>query len=217
MKIALITPTRGDRPTLLDFCKEQVARMDPAPHEHIIIATAPKSSAYDIVARVKEGIEEAKRRACDVVIVVEDDDYYPAHFLRPYKKLRSNFTLAGDPRTIYYHIGTRRYTIHEQERASLFTTAINLDQFEDIGFTWPEKNSIYLDFYMWRYAKVVGKTVLFDTGAVGIKHSTGLCAGNGHRNKLLVADPDMAFLKSRVDSRAFEFYEKIGLRLRKRK
>lgn len=216
MKIGIITPTRSDRPELLEYCKKQVAQFDPAPHEHIIVDYRPKSSDFDLVARVREGIAEAHRRSCDIVVIVEDDDYYPTYFLRPYKQLRGNFMLAGDPQSIYYQLGTRSYTIHRHPgRASLFTTAINLEQW-DGRFKWPAPNENQLDFAIWRHAAANLKKVRFiHTGAVGIKHMIGLCGGNGHRHKLPETDPNYAYLKSVVSADAFDFY--MSLRLPKRR
>jgi hypothetical protein len=70
----------------------------------------------------------------------------------------------------------------------------------------------FLDIEIWKYAKSTSKRCKFidDTGSIGIKHGIGLCGGKGHKMEMNNKDPDMTWLKARVDNDSFEFYKQLS-------
>lgn len=209
--IATITPSRGDRPKFMGFCTEQLLRMNPRPNYFISVVNPPTSAAVDIVPRIKQGIEVAKINGYDNVYIIEDDDHYVVNYL----DLMSigDYDLIGYDNTTYYNLRTRRYQkFYHETHSSLFTTAFKISALDQ--FTWPADNAIFLDTALWRYAKQHNKKwkLLSDENpCLGIKHGIGMTGGKGHSIKLRDEDPNLHYLKSRVDEKAFEFYSNLEL------
>ena len=202
--IATITPTRGDRPQFLANCKQQLARMN-TPVKSYFIDYPPKSSEIDLIARVREGIRQAKADGFEFVFIVEDDDFFPADYFDNLNLLNTDF--IGDQSTIYYHLKFRAYQDWEHEnRASLFTTGFRISSLFE--FVWPDDNERFLDVSLWRYATQNKKIRIQwrKTGAIGIKHGIGLCGGKGHIQRGKYQDQSFEWLKNRVDLESYEFY-----------
>lgn len=203
-KFCAITPTRGDRPQFLEHCKMQMQKQSVQPGDHFIIDYPPKSDAFDLVERYQIGIAKAMSEGYDIVYFIEDDDYYPDdYFERMY--IGKN-DIVGIPYTWYYHLDTRSYIrMSHPERSSLFCTAIRISQFQD--FDWPDKLTIFLDIELWKHLSLQRFELLFHF-PIGIKHSIGLRAGNGHNQKFpfTASDPDCFWLKHHVRPESFEFY-----------
>lgn len=202
-----ITPTRGDRPQFLEFCKYQLSRMDPRPERCFFIDRPPKLGLKDITARVREGVAMAKAEGFDKVYIMEDDDFYPKDY---FEQMAFDGDFVGTTQTVYYHIMNRTWEqFTHPDRASLFNTGFRISALNT--FKWPSDDVAFLDLRLWRYqkralksAKMVNKPV-----GVGIKHGVGLSGGSCHRRLLKRADPDLRVLKSMVDQDAFEFYENL--------
>jgi hypothetical protein len=208
MDYCTVTPTRGDRPKLLDFCKHQLDRMGEG-RPSFIIDYKPIGTTPDLVPRIKVGIELAKKAGAEYVFIVEDDDFYPENYLRT-KVL--DFDFFGYNTTMYYNLKTRSYaTFPHKNRSSLFCTGFKVSAME--GFRWPSDTSVFLDLEIWDYAIRKKKKVVLEqkNPCLGIKHGLGLCGGKGHRWDMVHKDKNYEFLKKTVDSDAFEFYKSLGL------
>lgn len=203
-----ITPSRGDRPQLLEFCKHQLSRMTVKPTESYFIDTKPLSGEVDIVWRVRAGIVNAKLAGIDKVYIIEDDDYYPADYFE--RMTLGDSDIIGCPYSFYYNLKNRTYQqmVH-MNRSSLFCTAFSIKAV-DLKFRRFKVNSPNLDIALWNESKKM-KRKFYDSGAVGIKHGIGLCGGRGHKAHLKFEDKNMDWLKANVDNEAFEFYK--GLKL----
>jgi hypothetical protein len=205
---ATITPSRGDRNKLLGFT---MARLN-APFK-ITCIEPPKSDDVDLVPRVKHGIEVAKRNGYEFVFIIEDDDYYPLDYFEHFEDFEQ-FDFVGYSDTTYYNIRTRTWETFEHSgsnrRSSLFTTGFRISALD--RFTWPRDNYKWLDIKLWEYANRCDKRIrlLQNNPALGIKgHGHGKFAGKGHLTDLDNKDPDLSYLKSRVDDHAFEFYQTL--------
>lgn len=209
MSFCTITPTRNDRPQLLEFCKHQLSRMTIKPDKSYFIDYVPTDERKDLIPRVQKGIELAKADGFDQVFIIEDDDAYPKDY---FEKMQLNgVDFIGANRSLYYHIGNRTYEyFHHPNHSSLFCTGFKISALE--GFQWPESQAIFLDLRLWRHAKrQYKKTKLFlDPIGVSIKHGIGVTGGSGHRRVLKHSDPSLEFLKGKVDSESFEFYKSIA-------
>ncbi len=207
MSFCTITYDRGDRPQFLDFCKYQLSRMTVKPDQSYFITHQPKGKEIDLIPRVKKGIELAKADGFEEIFFIESDDYYPADYFETMSL--DNHDFIGSLVTTYYHIKDKRYSkIDHSARSSLFTTGLNLHVLD--SFNWPPKTAITLDVSLWNHAQQFKRKFIY-TKAVGIKHGYGLCAGIGHRRTLKQSDENMEWLKSRVDSEAFQFYKTVRL------
>lgn len=205
MSFCTVTPTRGDRPELLEFCKHQLSRMSVKPDKSYFIDFKPVINGIDLTHRIMEGVDKAKWAGYNEVFIIEDDDYYPADYFERMQLGDNDF--IGDPNTLYYHIKHNGHTLTSHRgRASLFTTGFKISALT--GFKWPDK---YLDVKLWNHAAMKSlKRKWVDSGAIGIKHSIGMAAGNGHNKmKYPTFDRDWELLSGRVDSEALEFYKNL--------
>lgn len=208
MTFATITPSRGDRPELLEFCKYQLSRMEVKPDKSYFIDYKPESERIDLVDRVKKGVEMAKADGFDIVFIVEDDDFYPTDYFKHFN--RWDYTVWGVEQTTYYNLKSQTYTnFSHPGRSSLFTTGFKISAMN--GFRWQAPKNRFLDIALWEYAEnsLLPKQLLSTTKAIGIKHNVGLCAGKGHTTRGKNTDDDLKWLKQNVDSVAFDFYSDL--------
>jgi hypothetical protein len=202
---ATITPTRGDRPELLDFCKHQLSRMTVKPDKSYFIDYKPFSEKIDLVERVRSGVNQAKAEGFEYVFIVEDDDAYPADYFESFDI--GNYSFYGSEETTYYNLRSRTYSqFHHRLRSSLFITGFYIPALE--GFNWHAPRNRFLDVSLWNHAEQQPKQFI-KTGAVGIKHNLGLCAGKGHVMRGANTDDNLEKLKELTDADQFNFYSDL--------
>lgn len=210
IRFATITPTRGDRPLLLDFCKRQIDRMKTKPEVAYFIDYEPTSEKPDLIARVRKGIECAQADGLDMVFIVEDDDYYPADY---FDNLNIGSLFFGSPYTYYYNLKNQTYDWwSHNHRSSLFRTGFRISALK--GFKWPKETDVFLDIDLWKFAypqyqnspKIQWRT----NRALGIKHGIGLTGGKGHKMTMKHKDQKFEWLKQSVDAEAFDFYKSLS-------
>lgn len=207
---ATLTCSRGDRELFLDFCTIQLDRMTLKPSERILINRPPKSDQPDITERLKEGVALIKTLGgIDVVYIVEDDDYLPKDYFNLMWIGENDF--IGCSKTLYYNLRNKTYNeFTHPNRSSLFCTGFRISALDK--FVWPSPETVFFDLALWQYARLNKKRIkLMDESiGVGIKHGIGLTAGVGHRAVMPNKDPNGSFLRSKVDSEAFKFYQSIS-------
>lgn len=209
MKIATITPSR-DRPKLFDNCRQMIDSQTIKPDNRYYICFDPESPKCDLVRRVRQGYELAKKDGIDWIVLFEDDDFYRADHIERYRQHMDGADFIGDPYSYYYRIDNQTWQrFHHHGRASLFTTAFRVSALEK--FNWPPDDKVFLDIDLWRYAKNAKLKMKFiDSGALGIKgHGFGKSGGKGHRMKLKNEDIALRFFRSKVNDQQFEFYRKL--------
>lgn len=203
-----ITPSRGDRPQFLEHCKYMLSRMTIKPSKSYFIDHKPRTPDKDLVERIQMGIALAKQDGFDLCYIVEDDDFYPADYFERMAFLNND--IVGDESTTYYHLKNQGIQ-HEKHpyRASLFTTGFRISAIE--GMQFPEPNNVWLDLRLWEFAKRKRlKRRFAPSEAIGIKHSFGLTAGIGHKEKIYRKfDEDFKWLKSKVDKHSLDFYMSV--------
>lgn len=136
MKIATITPTRGDRPQFFEFARVQLDRQTVQPDNRYYMAYKPDNGVPDLIQRVRRGIELARKDKMDAVFIIEDDDCYPSNYIEEMRKHFRDGDFIGYDDTLYYNVKNRTW-LHQThpKRSSLFCTAFLLSSVED--FIWP--------------------------------------------------------------------------------
>lgn len=211
----IITPDRGDRPELMAHCLYQMERQTLKPGDHFIIDYPPRNNEPDLIPRIRAGIDQAKMKGYEIVIIIENDDYYPDNYLETMLaelNRSEQIQAVGWFETLYYHIFSQQYKLHRHpERASLFCTAFRISALE--GFEWPDNKEVFLDLALWQHFKryaflTLGKNYI----PVGIKHGIGKCGGNGHNSELpyyTEHDTNFEKLSKLVRPESLEFYKRL--------
>lgn len=211
MRFCAIIPDRNDRQELTANCFRQLERMTLQPDEIFHINYAPKIQGYDLVERVNVGVNMAAAEGFDLCFIVENDDALPFNYFERFAPFMTDYDFFGDEQTYYYNIKTLRWSLFtHKHRSSLFTTGFKISALNN--FEWPDNSKPFLDIDLWKYARHK-KRIFIDSGAIGIKHNLGLCGGKGHIMKLKNHDPEMKWLKERVDKESFEFYKSMSEKL----
>lgn len=208
-KICCITPDRGDRPELFQFAIKQINRMGMG-NSCYLMNEKPKSEMIDLVPRIREGIEMAKRDGFEWAFILENDDFYPQFYMDFVSNFTENSDFIGFSNTWYFNLKNLSYELLEHPgRSSLFCTGFRIDALD--RFVWPKDNTAFLDVKLWEYASLCNKRIeLFDAPiAIGMKHGLGMCGGKGHRMILKNRDPEMEWLNSQMPYEDFEFYKNL--------
>lgn len=215
MRIAAVTPTRGDRALLVNHCRAMMGWQTQQPDWHIVVEYPPASGACDLKRRFMDGMQLAFDKGADAVMCIEDDDYYAAGYV---EHMISGWDDAGRPSlygngsTIYYHLGHRalNHMMHS-DRASMFRTLVTADV---LNVRWGDMADPWIDMLLWRSPNLRGVTSEPDfasPSAIGIKgHGYGMVAGGGHdRLKYATVDHDMTWLAAHTDPYSFGFYRSL--------
>lgn len=210
MSHMLLTPTRGDRTELLKHCLRQVSRFTTSVDSHLVVDYKPeKKDKKDLKERVKYGYDEAVKLGVDWIVMIEDDDHYPAEYLHRVLLHADKADFIGCEWSYYYNLRNRTWDkISHPGRASLYTTAFRVSAMKN--FAWHRADPVFLDINIWNYAKRFRRSFV-DAGAIGIKHGKGLCGGKGHVLEMKHKDAEMKWLEAKVDKESFEFYKTLTL------
>jgi hypothetical protein len=209
MVLGVLIPDRGDRPEFLSNLFGMLSRQTIKPDHIDLVNFKPKGKGTDLTERVRIGFESLKSKGCDVVFIMENDDFYAPEYIETMLflwELNDEPDIFGTDRTIYYHIEKREYKIlGHSGRSSLMNTLLSTKA----NIKWPKDSEVFLDINLWRQLK--GKAVRIDkTISIGIKHGVGLCGGAGHdRMEFDFKDPFLSYLRSKVDSDSFDFYRSL--------
>jgi len=211
MKTGVLIPTRGDREKFLNFAQQQIQEQTVKPDEVCIVDYKPVNSAPDITKRYKDGLNELKKRGCEIVLFWEDDDFYAPYYIEEMLRLHQQHgspDIFGVDSTIYYNIFTRKWAMFKHPgRSSMMNTLVRTKALE--GIKWCDDSYSFTDMHLWKTLK--GKSISVDKPlAVGIKHGIGLCGGGGHVNNWKAFsnyDADYSELLKFTNAKALNFYQ----------
>ncbi len=213
MKIAVIIPSRGDRPKFLDNCLRMIKAQTLQPNYIHVVNDYPLSPARDITWRYRMAYDQLRGKGFDVILLMEDDDWYHCEYIETMVRAwveNGCPELLGTTETIYYHIKIfASFMMNHHTRSSAMCTLIK----PDLEIKWPADEDPYTDIALYeqlKYVLITPPKILF----LGIKHGIGLCGGESHTNGLYryesgptgKKDHNREFLRSTMDKESYEFY-----------
>ncbi len=211
MKIAVLIPTRGDRPLFLENCLRMINSQTLKPNHIEVVNDAPLNNECDITWRYRNGYDKLRNKGFDVILLMEDDDWYAPNYIETMVNKwveKGKPDLLGHTHTIYYHIKLFSYfTMNHLTRSSAMNTLIKAD----LNFDWCVDHEPYTDLHLWKTLKGVLFTPEKNI-CLGIKHGVGLCGGRSHLDRLHrydkhgTNDQNKEFLKSLMDEDSYNFY-----------
>lgn len=218
MKVAILIPTRNDRPILMDNCLRMMKAQTLKTAHIEIVDDAPKDDQKDISKRYRLGYDRLRNKGFDVIALIENDDWYAPTYL---ETMVANWAINGKPDlygtdyTFYYHLKLKAWFIMKHpDRASAMNTLIK----PDLDIAWCKDNDPYTDLHLW---KTIKNAQTFSPGkliSIGMKHGDGFCGGRNHIDKLeryVNTDPSSSFLFSKMvlenhDHTSYHFYKSYG-------
>ena len=212
MKVAVIIPTRGDRPQFIKQCKNLLQRQTRKPDKIFWMDYKPESGEKDITQRIRRGVEKATKEGFNIAIFWEDDDWYHPTYIQWLldewaKKKRPPIFGVGE--TYYYNLGVNgRLHMKHSGRTSTFCTMISLP----FKGKWCSDSYPYLDMHLHKSGIV--STTMYSANqikAIGIKHGIGLCGGGGHTSRFtwdMQGEEALNWFKKNMDDQ-LPFYQSI--------
>ena len=79
MVVGVIIPDRGDRPQFLKHLFFMLDRQTVKPDFIELVNYKAISKAPDLTPRIRFGFDSLKKKGCDVVLIMENDDFYPRY------------------------------------------------------------------------------------------------------------------------------------------
>lgn len=208
MKVAVLIPSRGNRPELLENCLRMM-RNQTRPPDHVeLVIDTPLSASKDITWRYRVGYERLRGKGFDIVFLIEDDDFYSIDYIGT---MLNAWVKAGKPDifgtnyTIYYHLKLYAWlTMHHMVRSSAMSTMLK----PDLVFDWCQDDEPFTDMHLWRTLRgSVFKPAKHI--CLGIKHGTTITGGASHVDRLdryVFKDEGKELLKNTMDPESFNFY-----------
>jgi len=206
--IATITPSNSpERALFIEFCKNRLNKQTRKANFSLFIDYHNVPGKIDLVERYQQGIKEAFEKGADLVVFIEDDDFYPVTYLQ---EMEENWINAGCPSIIgcnttrYYHLLSLGYSVMTpQHHSSAHCTAIAKGAKYMVG----EVGNAFYDVYLWK-ANPGGALVNFINPPISIKHHIGVCGGRGHNDRDYKAydSQKMEWVEQFLDPEAFAFY-----------
>jgi glycosyltransferase involved in cell wall biosynthesis len=227
MKITVITPT-GGRPNAFEYCEKLIARQTRKPDQWIVvddfeiptectmnqhlIRRTPYWKPWENTLQLNliEGLKAVKG---DIVLIMEDDDWYHRKYIENMEKkfkeyfdkfedcTSEDFTLikpsliVAEALTKYYNIKNFSYMTHPNiNHGSLFQTGFTADLIPQIlTYLNTYSKETWFDFILWREIKSCHK-IMFMTKypwSIGLKGHTGRTGlGAGHNELLMYMDKE---------------------------
>lgn len=225
MKISVLTPT-ADRPAAFALAEKMMARQTVIADEWIVAdggvtpveCTAGQIHCHDpretgaanFAHNLLNGIARARG---DVLVIVEDDDYYaPSHIDRMVEMAQIFPIVGAEDVQRYYNVAHRCWRTFNNIGASMCQTAIRRElwpQFAAMIRMCLERNTYGIDTNFWRSVPRENWGIVGAMTVVGIKGLPGKAGlGVGHRpDALWTADHDLAKLRSWIGSDADVYAE----------
>ncbi len=211
LKVAVIIPTRGDRPKFLKHARWLLEQQTLQPDVILCMNDPAEGRVADLTKRYREGYETATSMGMDLTIWWEDDDWYDKGYIQmmvnQWKKAGKP-DLMGNERSMYYHIITGQWA---EIKHPSHSSAMNMAMKTGLDVPWPADEVIFLDKHIWVRMGHRGK-LLSHKMSIGIKHGFGRCGGKGHDPRLGIykeKDANLSQLETLVDKKSIRLYRAI--------
>ena len=202
MKVGALIPTMGDRQSI-SFTFKRAVEMG----VEWIVCINKKSPTVDLWNKYLDGLNVLFNINCDVVLLLEDDDYYPVQYLQEMiEQWEKNGrpSLLGLQQAMYYHIYANKYHIfNNQNHCAAFCTLVSKE-----AKLPPLNESPHFDVELWRIND--GKMVSITHQPVGVKHGNGMVGGKFHNaERFKHFDEDMVMYHKLFDKEAINHFKEI--------
>jgi hypothetical protein len=215
MRIAAITPDRGDRPNFLERCKFYVDRQTQKV-DHYIIDYPQNTFPIDLTERYMHGFNAVKDKY-DVIFCIENDDWYSPRYVETMVRRWKEFgqpDVFGIGETYFCHFPSQSYWHREHlERACAYSTMISASAVDKINAT--SYNPLLFDMSLWRQFK--GPTCQVNPPiTIGMKHGFGVCGAAGHNewfynhDKTSLKDHNYKWLTAQIGEDDVEWYREMA-------
>jgi glycosyltransferase involved in cell wall biosynthesis len=166
MKISLITPT-GGRPVAFELCELWMSRQTVQPDEWIVVddyeIPTKCTMGQKIIRRTpfwkpgdvtlsKNLIAALKIVTGDIVLIIEDDDWYSPYYIENMLKFLKNYDLVGESMTPYYNIKDfSYYKWSNVDISALFRTGFTRQIKKQIECVLNFSEKVPIDFEIWTH------------------------------------------------------------------
>ena len=174
MSFSVITPT-GDRPVPFQLCTHFMQRQTLKPDEWIVVddgavpipmpsdtpflkyirrQSTPQKNVHTLPVQMIEALSSV---TTDIVIMMEDDDWYCADYLEKMIKLFDQYkgvSLIGQGESVYYHIPLKKYMyVNNRDRASFCQTGFRSELIPALTEICKASRDPFIDLKLWRGTK----------------------------------------------------------------
>lgn len=156
----------------------------------------------------------------DVVLCIEDDDWYHPDYIATMAGLLEGVDLAGVSHDVYWKFVSRKFLrMHNATHASLACTGFRSKLVPEVAFICRAFKDIFIDMILWQHIHTIGGTwklipqplasgQMYHVGMKNMPGATGL--GMGHTNPDQgSSDPTFANLEKWVGPEAARTYRKV--------
>lgn len=218
--VSVVTPT-GGRPVSFALCERWMTRQTRQPDQWIVVddcdPATPVTMGQEVI-RLKPrwtlGDRTLRRNLiaglravrCDVVLIVEDDDWYCSVYIERMLEYFKLAPMVGEGYSAYYHVGMRRYRVNTNvKHASLFQTGFCASMIDDVCFVANQWKNDFIDMRIW--AALHGRVFPRRNLSIGIKGLPGRGGiGKGHLGTNMTHDPDLEMLRTWIGDEDTEVY-----------
>ena len=215
-KITVITLT-GDRNKVFEITKQHILAQTIQPDQWIIVDDGfeplpeklikgadyirrepKKGEGFTLIQNMKLAVSQIKS---DIILFMEDDDYYAPNYIETYYKYLKEHVLVGEGCARYYHVPAQKYArLSNRNHASLAQTGFRKELLEIFKSTL--YGDPYVDLRFWQKASKYGY-LFFDTedklklhcSLKGLPGRKGIGIGHDKNYALYRYDKDYKVLK----------------------
>jgi len=229
-ELTVITAT-GDRPLTLAMCRWWIMHQSLLPGQWIIVDDGREPVppdvwfAADYVYRQPEApasgqtltknlLLALQRVRYPKVVVMEDDDWYHADYLRVMDAALDLYSLVGQGEAVYYHYPSAMWYRHPNLRhASLSQTAFTTEAAAVLTEVCAQADTPYVDMALWKHLpnkrRVLPGSPPLSIGMKGLPGRHGLGFGHAPDHKFL-PDPDGRLLRGFIGDDYAVYEECLG-------
>lgn len=227
MKVTLLTCSHN-RPEAFALCERWIARQTVKPTQWLVLdsSSTPLTCTQGqehhhwpdltgMVAKVKFALQTGLTIG-DVLIFVEDDDFYSPDYIEWCLNGLKRYHLVGECQNLYYNVRYRWWYDHKNKaHASLCATSMRRDVFPFLLQECQNTNDPFIDSRLWNNCRL--SKMPFDPVRLGKRRTIGIKAmpgtkgyGSGHdpKNGWAIQDPNLVMLRKLIGDDA-DIYAKF--------